>query len=73
LRHLIKLGIYEGDSDSYKGKVVVTNYNGTTPTYTLSLSKGTEFYITGTTKDYTNKEVKLSDSLANGFDVCSCN
>lgn len=72
---LIDLGIYDGAKDKYKGKVEITSYKDKQPTYTLYLTKGTEFYINGGTAiDYTDTNVKLtSNEPSTGYDICTCN
>jgi len=69
---LINLGIYEGDKNSYDGKITVANYNTPTPTYELYLKKNDEFKILGgTLKDYTNASLSTGDWAAS-YTECSC-
>jgi len=72
---LITLGIYDGDPNTFDGKVVITNYNGNNPTYTLNLKKNTEFtIIDGTGKDYSKYTGSLTGTWPadNSASTCSC-
>lgn len=78
IEEIIELGLNEGDKDIYQGKVIIENYNGEKPTYTLYLQKGAEFSIVGSKEEnYENSE----DIVEGGFDsdklaeytTCTCN
>ena len=75
VKKLIDLGIYEGDVNSYSGKVEITNISSKTPTYTSSIKKNNEFkIIAGTAKDYTNKDTSLSTAeWKDEYAKCTCN
>ena len=77
ISNLVDLGVYEADTDVFKGKIIITNYNSINPTYTLYFSKNSEFVINGKKeKDYTklpdDLNVTLSESEKEAFSTCSC-
>ena len=47
VEELINLGLYDGDKDTFKGKVIIDITDSKNPEYKLYLSKGAEFSITG--------------------------
>ena len=75
---LIDLGLYEGDKDVYKGKVLIDVTNSAVPSYTLYLQKGAEFSIVGSdTTDFTNDGADIVDGgfasdKVNEYTTCSC-
>jgi len=70
---LISLGIYEADAATFYGKVVISNYNTNTPTYTLHLKKNDEFSIIGGTgKDYSDYSGTLTGTWPADGATCSC-
>lgn len=76
---LINLGLYEGDSNSYKGKVLIDVTNSANPSYTLYLQKGAEFSIVGSNEtDFVNNKSDLieggfADDKVTEYTTCTCN
>lgn len=78
VEELVDLGIYSGDKDTYKGKIIVDITNSASPKYTVYLQKGSEFSINGSNDtDYVNKK----DGIVNGgfandkvdeYTTCTC-
>lgn len=72
---LINWGTYDGDSDTYKGKVIIDTTN-TKPTYTLYFKKGAEFAFVN--QNYTNYvdngDLVVPDSTNwnDSYETCSC-
>lgn len=71
---LISLGIYDGDSDAYSGKVIIQNAASKTPTYVLYLNKSSEFkIIEGTQKTYDKLGSLSTDNWsADDYEACNC-
>lgn len=62
VKELIDLGIYEGDSDVFKGKVIIDITDSKDPEYTLFLSKGAEFRVTGSNEqNYVDNKMDIKD------------
>ena len=77
ISELINLGLYDGEANTYKGKVLIDVSNTAKPTYTLYLQKGAEFNITGgTDKDYVNNgtinDGGWTDTDFETYTTCSC-
>lgn len=71
--YLISLGIYEADATTFEGKVTITNYNTSNPSYELYFQKGSEFVINGgTQKDYTKYTGGVTGTLATNGATCNC-
>lgn len=76
VEELINLGLYDGDKESFSGKVLVNISNLKSPSYTLYFQKNSEFNINGgTEKDYVNNGTVNNGgwTSSNGQSVCSCN
>ena len=77
IAELIRLGTYEGDADTYKGKVLVDT-SGDVPSYTLYLQKSAEFHIEGSKNtnfvdDKTDiKEGGFANDKVTDYTTCSC-
>ena len=80
---LIDLGIYQGDKESFKGKVMIDVTNPSVPTYELYLQKGAEFnIIAGEGKDYTDSTYindggwisisGVTEAKVTEYSTCSC-
>ncbi len=78
VEELITLGLYEGDKDTYKGKIIVDITNSASPKYIVYLQKGSEFSINGSSNtDYVNKKDDIkSGGFANDkvteYTTCTC-
>lgn len=78
IAELIDLGLYKGDKDIYKGKVLIDVTTATSPTYTLYLQKGAEFNIKGGTEtDYVDNGTinngGWTDAELTEYTACDCN
>ena len=77
IAELINLGLYDGDSETYKGKVLI-DFSNTEVDYTLYLQKGAEFSIVGSHEtDFVNNKTDLvSGGFANDkvteYTTCTC-
>ncbi len=71
--YLIDNNVYDADKGTFVGKVDITNYDSSTPTYTLYFKKGDEFILAGETyEDYNKNGTLKTEWNKETNESCSC-